>query len=79
MADPGFSRGGAASPRRGGGGFQHMILQNFPKNCMKLKEFGPRARPLRPPLDPPLIKLVGLHSYKTYPIYYASKDKNFKI
>ena len=25
----------------GGEGCQHMVLQNFPKNCMKLKEFGP--------------------------------------
>ena len=32
MADPGFPRGG---------GCQHTILPNFPKNCMKLKEFGP--------------------------------------
>ena len=33
-----------------------MILQNFPKNCMKLKEFGSPggARLSRPPLDPPL-------------------------
>ena len=23
------------------GGRQHTILPNFPKNCMKLKEFGP--------------------------------------
>ena len=34
-----------------------MILPNFPKNCMKLKEFGPPggARDARPPLNPPLI------------------------
>ena len=25
------------------GGRQHTILPNFPKNCMKLKEFGPRG------------------------------------
>ena len=38
MADPGFPRvGGANSP----GGHQHTILPNFPKNCMKLKAFGP--------------------------------------
>ena len=30
-------RRGANSPR---GAYQHMILSNFPKNCMKLKEFG---------------------------------------
>ena len=55
VADPGFPRGGDANSP--GGGRQHMILPNVPKNCMKLKEFGPRGggRPLRPPLDPPLI------------------------
>ena len=39
------SGGSRISPRRGrqlsGGGRQHTILPNFPKNCMKLKEFGP--------------------------------------
>ena len=30
-----------------------MILPNFPKNCMKLKESGSGAS-LVPPLDPPL-------------------------
>ena len=47
-------RGGANSP----GGRQDTILQNFPKNCMKLKEFGlpgEGARVPRAPLDPPLI------------------------
>ena len=38
VADPGFPRGGGANSP---GGRQHMILSNFPKNCMKLKEFGP--------------------------------------
>ena len=33
-----FPRGGGANSP---GGRQHMILPNFPKNCMKLKEFGP--------------------------------------
>ena len=51
MADPGFPRGGGANPF--GGGRQHMILPNFPTNCMKLKEFGPQGRPSRSPLDPP--------------------------
>ena len=33
----------------------HTILPNFPKNCMKLKEFGPGGRAsLAPPLDSPL-------------------------
>ena len=42
MADLGFPRGGGANSP-GGGGRQHTILPNFPKNCMKLKEFGPRG------------------------------------
>ena len=38
VADLAFPRGvGANLP--GGGGRQHTILQKFPKNCMKLKEF----------------------------------------
>ena len=42
------SSGSRISPRRGrqlpgGGGRQDTILPNFPKNCMKLKEFGPRG------------------------------------
>ena len=40
VADPGFPRGGGANSP---GGCQHTILPNFPKNCMKLKEFGPRG------------------------------------
>ena len=40
VADPGFlQRGDANSPQ--GGGRQHTVLPKFPKNCMKLKEFGP--------------------------------------
>ena len=48
VADPGFPRGGGANFP---GGCQHMILPNFIKNCMKLKEFGPPegAHPLHPP------------------------------
>ena len=45
VADPGFSQG-APTPQ---GGCQHMILPNFPENCMKLKEFGCPGAPLRPP------------------------------
>ena len=64
VADPGFPLGGGTSPR--GGGAQHTILPNFPKNCMKLKEFGPcgeggERRPQFYYVDPPLI--------------YASKQK----
>ena len=64
------SGGSRISPRRGrqlpGGGHQHKILPYFPKNCMKLKEFGPpggRAS-LAPPLDPPLIKENGLLKWR---------------
>ena len=56
MADPGFPRGGGANSP-GGGGRQHTILPNFPKNCMKLKEFGPPGGGARPKfyyVDPPL-------------------------
>ena len=55
VADPGFPRGGGANAL-GGGGSQHTILPNFPKNCMKLKEFGPPggARPKFYYVDPPL-------------------------
>ena len=41
VADPGFPRGGGANLTEG---HQHMILPNSPKNCIKLKEFGPGGR-----------------------------------
>ena len=53
--NPSATTGGSRiSPRRGRqlpGGRQHTNLPNFPKNCMKLKEFGPPggARPSHPP------------------------------
>ena len=43
VADLGFPRGGGTNSR--GGGRQHTILPNFPKNCMKLKEFGSPGGP----------------------------------
>ena len=48
VADPGFPRGGELPGA--GAGRQHTNLPNFPKNCMKLKEFGPHGgmRPLHP-------------------------------
>ena len=51
VADPGFSPGGAPTPKSA------IIFQFFAENCMKMKEFGPPggARPWRPPLDPPMI------------------------
>ena len=50
VADPGFPRGGHL------GGRQHTILPNFPKKCMKFKEFGPPegAQLLRALLHPPM-------------------------
>ena len=58
VADPGFPRGGGANSP---GGRQHTILPNFPKNCMKLKEFGPSGGGGRPKfyyVDPPLVTLT---------------------
>ena len=56
VADLGFPRGGGANSP---GGRQHTILPKFPKNCMKLKEFGPPGGGARPKfyyVDPPLLK-----------------------
>ena len=48
VADPRFPRGGGANSP--GGGRQHTIFPNFPKNCMRLKEFGPGGmHPSHPP------------------------------
>ena len=55
MADLGFPGEGAPTSQ---GGRQHTILPNFPKNCMKLKEFGPPGGGARPKfyyVDPPLL------------------------
>ena len=50
VADPGFSPGGAPTPKSA------IIFQFFAENCMKMKEFEPPGggRPWRPPLDPPM-------------------------
>ena len=50
VADPGFSPGGAPTPKIA------IIFQMFAKNCMKMKEFGPPvgARVPGAPLDPPM-------------------------
>ena len=41
------------------GGPEH--TPNFPKNCTKLKEFGPPgARAPRAPLDPPVVTFVSI-------------------
>ena len=48
VADSGFPRG---RRRNSKGGPPHTILPIFPKNCMKLKEFGsPRGASLAPAL-----------------------------
>ena len=52
MADPGFSPGGAPTPKSA------IIFQFFAENCMKMKEFGPPGgghASLAPPLDPPMV------------------------
>ena len=46
VADPGFSPGGAPTPKNA------IIFQFFAENCMKMKEFGPRGG--RASLAPPL-------------------------
>ena len=46
VADPGFSPGGAPTPKSA------IIFQFFAKNCMKMKEFGPQGG--RASLAPPL-------------------------
>ena len=53
LADPGFSWGGGVNSP---GGANIRFSSNFPKNCMKLKEFGPPpgARGTHAPFDPPL-------------------------
>ena len=61
MADPGFSPGGAPTPKIA------IIFHIFAENCMKMKEFGPPgrgARPWRPPLDPPMEYVLVCHQAK---------------
>ena len=48
VADPGFSPGGAPTPKIA------IIFHIFAKNCMKMKEFGPRG--VRVPSTPPWIR-----------------------
>ena len=47
VADPGFSPGGAPTPKSA------IIFQFFAENCMKMKEFGPPGGG-RASLAPPL-------------------------
>ena len=53
VADPGFSPGGAATPKIA------IIFQMFAENCMKMKEFGPPGgRVPGAPLDPPMVTVI---------------------
>ena len=60
-----FPEVGAPTPQ---GGRQHTILPKFPKNCMKLKEFGPRggARPKFYYVDPPLVYDIIVYYVQVY-------------
>ena len=75
------SGGSRISPRWGcqpSGGHQHKILPNFPKNCMKFKEFGPRegANVPHAPLDPPL-HWSNLHVLGTGPVSWHFGSRSF--
>ena len=54
VADPGFPQGGSANSKDR---CEKLSFdQFFPKNCMKLKEFGPTGGvPDDSPLDPPVV------------------------
>ena len=83
MADPEFPRGGGASPS-GRGGRPHMILPNFPKNCMKLKEFLPPGEGVRVPsalpLDPPLDFRHGKTGRVFFPtVKLVSREKRLNL
>ena len=76
VADPGFPRGGGANCP---GGCQHTILPNFPKNCMKLKEFGPLGGgtcPSHPPLDPTTVQCCVKATNTTFDPFNMSNMSN---
>ena len=55
VADPGFfPSGGRQLPKL------LLFFTFLPKNCMKMKEFGPQggAASLAPPLDPPMVMVI---------------------
>ena len=60
VADPGFPRAGGANPQ--GGAANLLFGQNFPENCLKMKEFGPRGASLPPPLKPIYIQRLQCDS-----------------
>ena len=49
VADPGFPRGGGATPKKRGGR-QPIFWPIFPENCMKMKNFWAGGRKGRAPL-----------------------------
>ena len=68
-----ISQTGGRQPQRGGR--QHTIWPIFPKNCMKMKKIWPRGggrASLRPPLDPPMIKLRHNDNQ-----WYSNQSKNY--
>ena len=73
VADPGFSWGGGINPR----GHQHIILPNFPKNCMKLKEFGPPEGGARPKFYYVDLPLLAASFLKKGVLKYSLKFSTF--
>ena len=77
VADPGFPRGGGANSQ--GGGANPLFGQNFPENCMQIKEFEPRGGgrvSLAPPLDPPMIHhICNPERYSLLSLFHAQKYK----
>ena len=47
--------GGGANPRVWGKNL--LFCKIFAKNCMEIKEIGPKGRPCRPPLEPPMMSI----------------------
>ena len=63
---------------------QHTILQKFPQNCMKLKEFGPPGASMVPPLDPHLLvnkksKRIALNCTRLAYFYCENVGLDFQI
>ena len=77
VVDPGFRRPGGGlggDTNFPGGGANLLLNQNFPKNCMKMKEFGPRGGVYswRPPLDPLLYLFLVPKSCTLVPMYHVN-------
>ena len=70
-----FPEEGAPTPKSA------IILPFFAKNCMKMKEFGRTGggtRPLRPPLDPPMVALC-LRIYTSQYLHSTTHDGSFRF